>query len=119
TSDKHEISQLLQYIELDMRNISSEILRLQSAILSLRTKREQLEKLRANASSLTAPIRRLPTEILSRIFLTLCSTTSSNFSTSRLKRFISDAPPFVLSTVCARWRDIVHSTSGMWSNLSL
>ncbi|KAF9073090.1 hypothetical protein BDP27DRAFT_1319379 [Rhodocollybia butyracea] len=118
-SDKNEITNLLQSIDLDMRTISSEILRLQSSILSLRTKRDQLLKLRENAHSLTAPIRSLPTELMGRIFMILCSSVPSNFSTSRHKRRLCDAPPFALSAVCSRWRDIVHGTSGMWSNLSL
>ncbi|KAL1735672.1 hypothetical protein EV714DRAFT_267813 [Schizophyllum commune] len=59
-----------------------------------------------------APVRRLPVEILSRIFELACDPWCIN---DRLF-----CTPFILSAVCKRWRDVAHhDCPQMWAQVAL
>ncbi|KAE9405023.1 hypothetical protein BT96DRAFT_387621 [Gymnopus androsaceus JB14] len=90
---------------------------MQSEIVALRMKREELEKLREDCQSLMAPIRKLPTELLDHIFGFCCWDVASFFSTEGSD--LVDAPAFTLSSVCAQWREIIRRSPKFWANLSL
>ncbi|KAJ7779001.1 hypothetical protein B0H16DRAFT_1711353 [Mycena metata] len=75
----------------------------------------------ANYSSLLSPMRRLPVEILQKIFLhpdihdfeKTTSTTTPPFSITDVYQ------PGVLASVSCRWRDIVCGTPKLWSSFTV
>ncbi|KAL0569744.1 hypothetical protein V5O48_012220 [Marasmius crinis-equi] len=67
----------------------------------------------ANLRSFLAPIHKLPTEVLTRIFIENIHDTEELYNPQQPRRRL----PFVLSTVCRRWRDISLSFPGLWSHL--
>jgi len=64
--------------------------------------------------SLRSPLRRLPVEILSAIFIICSSVAQGARSSSNLN---PDNPAVALSHVCARWREIALETPLLWSRL--
>ncbi|THU92377.1 hypothetical protein K435DRAFT_613542, partial [Dendrothele bispora CBS 962.96] len=92
----------------------TEIARLEMAISSLKHKRANLKRYLANYSSLLSPIRHLPPEILTLVFLFLCREPINEFDNSNLNIVL---PAFNLSRVCATWRQVALNTPAIWSNV--
>ncbi|KAF5334038.1 hypothetical protein D9758_017412 [Tetrapyrgos nigripes] len=113
-----EISQYQRDAEKDMRDYSLEISQLRSRLMYLQEKQDLLKKHIERLRSLSAPIRLLPVELLSHIFVVVCEDDPILFSTG-----VSDWKtwhlPFTLASVCSGWRQIAINTSQLWSNLGL
>ncbi|THU78887.1 hypothetical protein K435DRAFT_769054 [Dendrothele bispora CBS 962.96] len=114
-TDQALTNQLLHDAEKDLDDYGTEIARLKTAISVLKRKREHLEGYVVKCRSLLSPIRRLPPEILSLIFLFRCRESGNNIS---LHQYNMTLPSIVLSQVCAGWRIVALDTSAIWSNLS-
>jgi hypothetical protein len=73
-------------------------------------RRKLLLHYRAANLSLIAPIRRLPAEILSQVFLQCIPEESI---------FLAKTAPLVLSQVCRQWREVALSNQLLWNTLTL
>ncbi|KDQ51309.1 hypothetical protein JAAARDRAFT_62529 [Jaapia argillacea MUCL 33604] len=91
--------------------------------IPLQTYRDGLDRQIHGYHSLEAPIRRLPPEILGRIFV-FCLPKQSIGRATRVKssRFVvpySNGAPLVFCQICHSWRVIALSTPVLWTSLSL
>ncbi|EEB97741.1 hypothetical protein MPER_02874 [Moniliophthora perniciosa FA553] len=111
SSDRAAVSQYLLDAEREMKGYDVEINRMKAGILSLENKKSALREKMDKYRSLLAPVHRLPPEILTNIMSISCKS-------CEIKE-LETTPPIILSSVCGRWRDIVVSTSSLWSFLSL
>ncbi|THU96627.1 hypothetical protein K435DRAFT_600433, partial [Dendrothele bispora CBS 962.96] len=67
---------------------------------------ERKEKI-ARAKNLLSPIRRLPAEMLTEIFM--------NYIEPDAQRLYNALPrPLLLSQICAQWRNLVQFTPRLW-----
>ncbi|THU75193.1 hypothetical protein K435DRAFT_602795, partial [Dendrothele bispora CBS 962.96] len=103
------ITSFLHDAEKDLDDYDTEIARLEMAISILKRKRAHLEGHITACRSLLSPIRRLPWEILTLVFLLLCGEPSTWQDFLRLK-----PPAFQLSRVCASWRGVALNTPTIW-----
>jgi hypothetical protein len=98
--------------------IDDEIARLQKSLENLEHKRDALLAYSKAHIPLVAPVRRLPPEILSEIFIhcvgTNCFDSFTQFSLPRL-----DNTPLLLGSICSKWRSISLSTPRLWASFSL
>src|ERR1700683_3102390 len=72
-------SKTIADMEVDMSRLDDEMSRLRKAMDHLGNERQKLERSLDEHRSLTAPIRRIPQEILSEIFLHCLSESSDSF----------------------------------------
>ncbi|KAK0201972.1 hypothetical protein DFS33DRAFT_1386260 [Desarmillaria ectypa] len=79
---------------------------------NVRCIRENLVNYIAQHKALLTPISRLPVDILSTIFILLAST-------ARNTVFDLKSPPWVLTHVCRRWRNLARSTPELWSYVTV
>jgi hypothetical protein len=86
-----------EYLDAEIDKIKLEISRLQKQI-------DVLKEKRLNHLSFISPIRCLPPELISEICL------------ASVKVGIS---PLILNQICGRFREIVNSTSELWSRIHL
>ncbi|KAL0568564.1 hypothetical protein V5O48_013419 [Marasmius crinis-equi] len=112
-----EIAQLIS----SGRQVPSELLPWINTFLETSTKtiahhRSELRRLRhieSQLSSLLAPIRRLPPEVLSRIFIFLVE--ENNFYSEEVEQSHSEASQIGL--VCTYWRKVSLDTPEIWGRL--
>ncbi|KAE9405959.1 hypothetical protein BT96DRAFT_987941 [Gymnopus androsaceus JB14] len=99
----------------DRMNINAQIRRLYAEIIFLENKKKFSQSLQEGCKSLLAPVRRLPTEILDRIF--------SLFGARNANRIgdlnAAHLPGLTIMAVCSRWRSVAASCSALWSNINL
>ncbi|KDQ62007.1 hypothetical protein JAAARDRAFT_123034, partial [Jaapia argillacea MUCL 33604] len=88
-----------------------ELRKLRRRISALEEKRDFTQSRCTNIISLLAPIRRLPPEIISKIF----AHTLGPGLVDPLKHPL----PVLLTHVCSYWRHIALSTPTLWSSLSV
>ncbi|KAF9066742.1 hypothetical protein BDP27DRAFT_1329972 [Rhodocollybia butyracea] len=127
--DTKEIAEMLKAIDKDLEDYDSEILLLQSRILYIKTQQTRLKKHAVDLRSLNSPIRRVPNEILLRIFDYACDTNLlQEFPWNKDFKFppstpivdpYEHLPAMSISSVCARWRSVALSSSAIWSRISL
>lgn len=108
-----EISENIRNCDKDLADCDSEIRRLQSHIIFLQNQQQNLEDYKACLCSLRSPIRRLPNEIILRIFDLACG---MNELTSKK---LQTMPALAISGVCAHWRDLARSSPDLWSRIRL
>ncbi|KIK52700.1 hypothetical protein GYMLUDRAFT_233279, partial [Collybiopsis luxurians FD-317 M1] len=110
--DVQQIKRMLLSCDRDLEDYDAELVRLQSQMLYLRAQKERLRDYRAKLRSLLSPVRKLPNELLFRIFE---FTHASNYITQHPGD--EHAPP----AVCSRWRQLalVPSSTRLWSNLMI
>ncbi|THU95206.1 hypothetical protein K435DRAFT_798289 [Dendrothele bispora CBS 962.96] len=112
--DQTLINRLLHDTEKDIDDLNTEIERLETVISVLKHKREYLKDSVTNYRSLLSPIRRLPLELLTLIFLFRCRESENCF---RFDDFYIKLPALVLSQVCADWRRVAFHTPAIWNDL--
>ncbi|KAL0060481.1 hypothetical protein AAF712_012714 [Marasmius tenuissimus] len=96
-----------------IRNAEYDVIQFEDCIERLRERQAVLRRNIARYSSLLSPIRKLPTEILRRIFGFACVTDPND------DEFRGSAVPFHLSGVCGRWRELVLNSPELWADISL
>ncbi|THU98843.1 hypothetical protein K435DRAFT_752483 [Dendrothele bispora CBS 962.96] len=111
TSDVTYASQCLIDAERDAQRCDDEIKRLEADIVVLRDQQQRIYCRIDQYRSLLAPIRKLPPEVLGRIFRLIC------FENSVAVKI--DCPAIHLSHVCAGWRDLAQTTPSLWSRISI
>jgi len=105
-----EISAKIQEVETGLKHYDAEIIRLQSELASLMASAGVLRKRLMLARGMFSPVRRLPDEVLSRIF-TYAHQGTFSFTES------CKAPAF--ASVCARWRSVALSSPSVWAYLKV
>ncbi|KAJ3878765.1 hypothetical protein F5051DRAFT_220781 [Lentinula edodes] len=95
----------------EVHRLQSEIHRLQSHIAFLQNQQHHLADYKVCLHSLKSPIRRLPSEIMLRIFDFACD---MNYIASNSLRTI---PALALKNVCSYWRDLTQSCPQLWSRM--
>ncbi|KAK7433649.1 hypothetical protein VKT23_020655 [Stygiomarasmius scandens] len=114
-SDIVAVPRMFAKIDEEVERYERDILQLESRIVYLRSKQEFLKRKKDRLKSLTAPVRRLPTEVLSLIFINLCGDDGVVFAYDQ-----STPPlPFILTFVCHRWREVAIATPQIWSRIRL
>lgn len=101
--------------------IDDEIARLRAAIADMETHRGIVEEELATSKAVLAPIRHLPAEILTEIFLyaSADSTMSWPRRNSSQPGCADDTVPWRLGEVCSYWRTLLLSLPGIWSTIHL
>ncbi|KAJ2930348.1 hypothetical protein H1R20_g6769, partial [Candolleomyces eurysporus] len=89
---------------------------LDKEIQVLANRREEHATFVKKHSDLLSPIRRVPNDILSFIFLTCLPL---NSPTRRPTKLSNDHPAVVLSHVCQRWRQLALNTALLWTVIDI
>ncbi|THU85946.1 hypothetical protein K435DRAFT_374959 [Dendrothele bispora CBS 962.96] len=111
--DLTEISRYLSTAEHYIQDYEETIDKSEDEVLvSLRNRQKELHGQITWYRSLFAPIRRLPLEVLSRIFALVC--VECKFSHKEI-----DCPSTRLSHVCAGWRELARSIPILWSHINI
>jgi hypothetical protein len=112
---RSQYSKNIAGIESNISKLDDEMSRLQTVMGQLVDERQRLERSLEEHRSVVAPIRRIPLELLSEIFI-FCADSSSSGSNSN---FDVTKAPIKLSFVCSKWRSLAISMSQLWSSISL
>ncbi|KAK7040196.1 hypothetical protein VNI00_010002 [Paramarasmius palmivorus] len=107
-----QIRDLLAQPMEELSRINTEIYRLKSTLAYLISQREKLQAFVNSHRALISPLRRLPPEVLSEIFV-LCLPHECNPT-----RNVAEAP-LLLTLVCKQWRQVALSTARLWSALHI
>ncbi|KAF9072055.1 hypothetical protein BDP27DRAFT_439856 [Rhodocollybia butyracea] len=129
TVDTKEVTEMLNAVDKDFEDYETEILLLQSRILYIKTQQTRLKEHAVDLRYLNSPIRKVPNEILLRIFDYACyRNLLQEFPWSEEFKFspstpvvdpLKHLPAMSISSVCARWRSVALSASAIWSRISL
>ncbi|KII91990.1 hypothetical protein PLICRDRAFT_102633, partial [Plicaturopsis crispa FD-325 SS-3] len=104
------IRKTVNALESSLSTVEAEMARMQAVMENLSRKRTELSKSLKDHRDLLSPIRRLPPEMLSKIFIH-CLTDDP--------RPRADRAPLLLGRVCHAWRLISHSTPQLWSSIAV
>ncbi|KAE9389895.1 hypothetical protein BT96DRAFT_926270 [Gymnopus androsaceus JB14] len=108
-----EVLPILQSAQQELEDCEMQIKILESRRQSLRNYTDQLQ-------ALLSPFRKVPDEILRRIFDDCCHMNLlGHFGPAKTRSAITDLPALVLSSVCLRWRRNGLSMPSIWSRISL
>ncbi|KAI3605868.1 hypothetical protein WG66_012432 [Moniliophthora roreri] len=100
------IRETLQDTLAEIDRLDSELGRLRDTVRQMKDRRKHLRKIAFRLNGMaTTTIRRLPPELLCRIFF-IARDDSEDMRTCRV--------PLILSHVCGHWRALVHSQPGLW-----
>ncbi|ESK88006.1 hypothetical protein Moror_10811 [Moniliophthora roreri MCA 2997] len=110
--DRQIIAEYLHDAGDDVERCKAGAMRLLAVARTLESRRKGLEKSMKLYRSLLSPIHRMPSEILSGIFMFLCE---ENELSPKSRR----PAAMTLSMVCGRWRDVILSNPLLWSTLSI
>lgn len=89
----------------DVSQLDQDISRLEDAIAELRRKRDERHSFLMAHKALVSPIRRVPPEIITEVFL---HSAEGNFKS-----------PVVLASICSRWRSIALFSPRLWASFHL
>jgi len=103
-----QIQELLIQPTQELNRLNSEIQHLKSTLSYLFAQREKLQGFVNSHRALISPVRRLPPEVLSEIFVHCLQDKERNPT-----RSVGEAP-LLLTLVCRRWREIALSTTRLW-----
>ncbi|KAE9405673.1 hypothetical protein BT96DRAFT_791375, partial [Gymnopus androsaceus JB14] len=87
-------------------------------IKALESRRERLREYTVQLQSLLSPIRKVPDEIVRRVFDDCCDMNHFIVAKTRTDA-IRSIPALALSSVCSRWRRNGLSMPEIWSRISL
>lgn len=91
-------------IQTELSNVDNEIARAQAVLNRLKLERQRLHESLTHSQSLVAPIRSLPAEVLSEVFMAV----------PRNEPFSISNSPVLFTRVCSQWRDVAISTPQLW-----
>ncbi|KAJ7926212.1 hypothetical protein B0H13DRAFT_2265981 [Mycena leptocephala] len=97
----------------------SEIQRLQERLQVTLADRTKLKKYVDGWKSTVSPVRRLPPEILCKIFASFSSPTEYPSDSKGELHNLAKSELLQISHVCVRWRSIVMDTPGLWSDITV
>ncbi|KZP34319.1 hypothetical protein FIBSPDRAFT_1035386 [Athelia psychrophila] len=103
----------------DIAQIGQDIARYRLVAERIEHKQELLESLAKTHKALLAPILRLPSEVLSEIFLQCITIPGIDQSLWTNSTFPFENTPLRLASVCRPWRAVALAHSRLWSSISL
>ena len=106
------LRQVILRVNSDKSRLDDEIAHAEAVLNRLHRDHEALHTFITEHDAFLAPVRRLPSEILTRIFA-LCLL---EYETSSLD---SRRAPLLLMQVCKGWRETALSTQNLWSSITL
>ncbi|KAJ7034249.1 hypothetical protein C8F04DRAFT_1102068 [Mycena alexandri] len=111
-SDILKIRALLVEPEEELARLDARIDELEATLFELREKRASLKTLIDAHRALTAPIRRIPHDVLLEIFFSCLPSTHNA---------LIDAAesPMLLGRICGTWRYVAYATPRIWSSLHI
>ncbi|THV05900.1 hypothetical protein K435DRAFT_620467, partial [Dendrothele bispora CBS 962.96] len=105
----------LDVITRDIATYDAEIDSISLILSRLKEQREAALRMQSIASSLLAPIRKLPVEILTEIFKQHCLKEMALFRVHFAETFGRTMPPALsVASVCRFWRNIANSNAFLW-----
>ncbi|KAH9475519.1 hypothetical protein JR316_0012634 [Psilocybe cubensis] len=107
-----QLQSILAGPEKQLVEIDAQIDRLQDTIYELQKTRANIEKPISEYRCIVSLIRRIPSDILSKIFRH-CLPTHRNPTIS------ASEAPMLLTRVCSRWRNVTLSSPRLWSHLHI
>ncbi|KAJ4471558.1 hypothetical protein J3R30DRAFT_3526585 [Lentinula aciculospora] len=105
----------ISFLQTRISSIEMEAARLQTDIFRLKCQLKVNRQALAVIHNILAPIRRLPSELLSNIFREYCSLKKIRPITSRK----SLKPQLLISQICSTWRNVAFGTPTLWSELGI
>ncbi|KAL0572835.1 hypothetical protein V5O48_009124 [Marasmius crinis-equi] len=113
-----DCSEFLREAELDLTNCEKHLEALESRQIQLKLRQDDLRRDIAQIRSLRSPFRRMPTEIIQRIFE--LSSEGGEEGGNSFGVFGSwESTAFRISAVCYRWRVIALNTPDLWTDLAV
>jgi hypothetical protein len=109
--EKEILLRLLDDVDSELGGYDTRIAGMQSALLVVQNERTELQKLANCARGLLAPVRRMPSELLSEVFA-LCGLEV------KIERTVK-TPALDLGCVCTRWNEVISGSPNLWSTVSL
>ncbi|KAJ7081355.1 hypothetical protein B0H15DRAFT_854861 [Mycena belliarum] len=116
--DLPHISHLLHDEQTALRSLDAQIAALRSQISELNRARAARAKRARKLSAITSPLRVLPPEILSLIFMHCRGTRRPKTHDSVLNTRALDVPLLLLQ-ICSRWRRVALDTPRLWEELRI
>ncbi|KAE9388657.1 hypothetical protein BT96DRAFT_980968 [Gymnopus androsaceus JB14] len=119
-----EVTSVLLNVQRDLEEYEKEIHELpESGRSFLAEQQNRLGEIMLQAQSLLSPIRKIPDEILRRVFDDCYEKNHFEFDANKSKSGLAapaaeDMPALVLSSVCSRWPRIALSLPSIWSRIS-
>ncbi|KAJ7439814.1 hypothetical protein B0H11DRAFT_555597 [Mycena galericulata] len=119
-------SSMMSALSIEIARYDSEISRLRAQIAVLEADQSALKAYHDEHGSFLAPVRRVPSEILVKIFGFLPLSLEDAFDEPpgsspgeiQISRLVG-MPLLAVSLVCARWHDIAVGTPGLWNRINL
>ncbi|KAJ3881003.1 hypothetical protein F5051DRAFT_322818, partial [Lentinula edodes] len=111
-AQRKEIETFLSEPQQELSRLETEISRVQVILDDLQSQRAKVKSYVETHRGLLAPIRRLPVEVLTEIFV-LC------LSTERYPvRSLREAP-LLLTMICRHWREVTLKSPSLWNSLHI
>ncbi|KAF7292101.1 F-box domain-containing protein [Mycena indigotica] len=114
SGDARHLQQLLGGLTTEVARFDAVIAAKETEISQVKEARESLQRYASATESLLAPIRRLPPELLGKVFVALIALPSVN--ETRLER-LGNARVVRITGVCYLWHSLVHKTPQLWTNI--
>lgn len=109
----------LEKIQREIDKYDAEIFKLRKLASSLEEQQYQLKTYAEQYVSISSPIRRLPNETLTEIFLhTIDSPGSDDSGLTDTLNSPSSLTAITIGVVCSRWRSIALSTKALWATFT-
>ncbi|KAJ7586347.1 hypothetical protein C8J56DRAFT_103679 [Mycena floridula] len=109
------IRSVVEETQAELDDVQDEMMNLETRLSALKKREEVLKQSLGEQRSLISPIRRLPVEIISMIFVEACNCDDPlEWVHEGVAR-----TPFVLATTCRYWRTIVLDIGAVWSTIRM
>ncbi|KAF5356989.1 hypothetical protein D9756_006653 [Leucocoprinus leucothites] len=121
-SELTQIRTLLNTAKISLTSLDSDIAHVQQVLSTLFTKRATLQHTISSHQSLLSPIRRLPNELLSEIFLSrvsVCGGSGGDIGSSLSFTHLHTDALWTILQVCSLWRTIAQLTPRLWNTLRI
>jgi hypothetical protein len=109
-SEQDELRKIVEEGEQELKRLHD------SLTLSMNQQTSELRSFLSRMKSLLSPIRNLPSDLLSKIFLMFVEDAGGLVLPTKNHTSI---PPNILSSTCKFWRDLVLSTPSLWAELNI
>ena len=113
--DERSVRKDIQQMKSTVESVENEIVRLRRSLTELEDYRSRLYDNITRHQAVLSPIRKLPPEILTEIFLHAADGSSVVWP----KQNGEVEMAFLLGRICSYWRTITHSLPLLWSNICL
>lgn len=115
--EKTTIRKTIHDINTTICSVDDEITRVRATLTALEEYCNTLHTMLASQQASLSPIRRIPPEILSEIFL--LASASSVLECASSSEVDRDNTPLLLCQICGYWRTVAISVPRLWSNIRL